>query len=98
MTGQCVAAKCEAIEDDRPAEIVVEDDAHDEHRESLEEQAMLEAIRQCVIDAILAEHLDEEPEKGSEYAPACESNPDMNSSEPEHVQEARLVDLDDSRT
>ncbi|KAE8786651.1 hypothetical protein D1007_39470 [Hordeum vulgare] len=91
VTGESVAAECEAIEDDRPAEIVVEEDAHDEHRERLEEQAMLEAIRQCVTDAVLAEHLDEEPEKGSEDVPACDSNPDMNSSEPEHVQEARLV-------
>ncbi|KAI4977134.1 hypothetical protein ZWY2020_050944 [Hordeum vulgare] len=51
VTEESVAAECEAIEDDRPAEIVVEDDAHDEHRQRLEEQAMLKAIRQCVTDA-----------------------------------------------
>uniref|UniRef100_M8C3T1 Translocase of chloroplast 132, chloroplastic n=1 Tax=Aegilops tauschii TaxID=37682 RepID=M8C3T1_AEGTA len=94
VTGESVAAECEAIEDYRPAEIGVEDDAHDEHRERLEEEAMLEAIRQCVTDAVLAEHLDEEPEKGREDVPACDSNPElpMNSSEPEQVQEAMLVD------
>ncbi|XP_044403310.1 translocase of chloroplast 101, chloroplastic [Triticum aestivum] len=94
VTGESVAAECEEIEDDRPAEIGVEDDAHDEHRERLEEEAMLEAIRQCVTDAVLAEHLDDEPEKGREDVPACDSNPElpMNSSEPEQVQEAMLVD------
>ncbi|VAH17880.1 unnamed protein product [Triticum turgidum subsp. durum] len=94
VAGESVAAECEEIEDDRPAEIGVEDDAHDEHRERLEEEAMLEAIRQCVTDAVLAEHLDDEPEKGREDVPACDSNPElpMNSSEPEQVQEAMLVD------
>ncbi|VAH06047.1 unnamed protein product [Triticum turgidum subsp. durum] len=94
VTGESVAAECEAIEDYRPAEIGVEDDAHDEHRERLEEEAMLEAIRLCVTDAVLAEHLDEEPEKGREDVPACDINPElpMNSSEPEQVQEAMLVD------
>ncbi|KAM3409602.1 hypothetical protein ACQJBY_002098 [Aegilops geniculata] len=94
VTGESVAAECEAIEDYRPAEIGVEDDAHDEHRERLEEEAMLEAIRQCVTDAVLAEHLDDEPEKGREDVPACDSNPElpMNSSEPEQVQEVMLVD------
>ncbi|CAM0902612.1 unnamed protein product [Alopecurus aequalis] len=88
VTGESGALEVEVIED---AEIGVEDDdAHDEHRERLEEEAMLEAIRQCVTDAVLAEHLEEQPEKGSEDVPACDKNPElpMSSSEPEHVKEA----------
>ena len=91
LTGESVALEGDVIEDGMHAEIVVEDDdAHDEHRERLEEEAMLEAIRQCVTDAVLAEHLEEQPEKGSEDVPACDSNPElpMNSSEPEHDKEA----------
>ncbi|KAM0877721.1 hypothetical protein ACQ4PT_035311 [Festuca glaucescens] len=95
VTGESVAIEGELIDDGMHAEIgVKDDDAHDEHREHLEEQAMLEAIRQCVTDAVLAEHLPDQPERGSEDVPGCDSNPElpMNSSEPEHVKEATLVD------
>ncbi|KAM0859433.1 hypothetical protein ACQ4PT_047213 [Festuca glaucescens] len=95
VTGESVAIEGEVIEDGMHAEIGVEDgNAHDEHRECLEEAAMLEAIRQCVTDAVLAEHLEEQPERGSETVPGCDSNPELplSSSEPEHVKEATLVD------
>uniref|UniRef100_A0ACD5TMK5 Uncharacterized protein n=1 Tax=Avena sativa TaxID=4498 RepID=A0ACD5TMK5_AVESA len=95
VSGESVALEGEVLEDGMPAEIAIEDDdAHDEHRERLEEEAMLEAIRQCVTDAVLAEHLEEQPDRGSADVPACDSNPElpMNSSEPEHVKEAILDD------
>lgn len=95
VAGESVAIEGEVIGDGMHAEIGVEDDdAHDEHRERLEEAAMLEAIRQCVTDAVLAEHLEEQPERGSEDVPGSDSNPELptNSSEPEYVKEATLVD------
>uniref|UniRef100_A0ACD5U4C2 Uncharacterized protein n=2 Tax=Avena sativa TaxID=4498 RepID=A0ACD5U4C2_AVESA len=95
VSGEPVALEGEVIEDGMPAEIAIEDDdVHDEHRERLEEEAMLEAIRQCVTDAVLAEHFEEQPDRGSADVPACDSNPElpMNSSQPEHVNEAILDD------
>ncbi|KQK03277.1 translocase of chloroplast 132, chloroplastic [Brachypodium distachyon] len=96
VAGESVDVEGDAIEDGSHAELRVEDDTmHDEHRERLEEEAMLTAIRQCVTDAVLAEHMEEHPEKGGEDVPACVGNPDIpvsSSGEPEHIKEVKLAD------